>query len=375
MIIGETNMTPGAAEFPFDQWYVAAFSYEIAATPLARTLLGIPVVLYRTPDGAVVAMLDRCPHRGMPLSTGKVVEDRLRCPYHGLEFAPSGRCARMPNDEKIPSAMKVETYPTIERWELIWIWLGDPQRADPAMIPCHDDLGLTAPGFYSEAGVHVTTTANYLLVFENYADGAHIPQLHGIGADNNDYTWEHSDQRVRVTRWYEENVEPWHRKLFGLEWSDRRIRRSLEHISYPPVVVSARAELIDLSGREPLVDFSQMLFLTPLNSGITHVFACVAGNVPVHQPDRWPGWEAGMRRADFEILEEMQRLFDSLPPSKRREVSVRFDEPALYSRHIIAGKIAAERRKDAEKSRPHGQGSARKDVPSSWRQQVDNEQR
>lgn len=343
MIIEGANLTPGAAEFPLDQWYVAAFGREVTSAPLARTLLGIPVALYRTAEGAAVALLDRCPHRGMPLSHGELREGGLRCPYHGLEFAPSGRCVRIPNDEHIPPAMKVESYPVVERWELLWIWLGNPDRADPELIPCHDDLGLTAPGFYSEAGIHVTTTVNYLLAFENYADGAHIPQLHGIGANNNDYTWDWKGDRVRVTRWYEEPIEPWHRKLFGLTWSERRIRRSLEHISYPPVVVSARAQLIDLTGEEPETEFSQMLFLTPLTGSITHVFVCIAGTGPVHNPDRWPNWEAGMRQADFEILEEMQRLFDALPPHKRREVSVRFDEPALRSRRIIANKIAAAR--------------------------------
>ena len=74
-------------------WYVAGWSHHIAADSLvSRTMLGEPIVLYRKADGGVVALEDRCCHRLAPLSRGRIEGNDLRCMYHGLKFAPSGRC-------------------------------------------------------------------------------------------------------------------------------------------------------------------------------------------------------------------------------------------------------------------------------------------
>jgi len=77
--------------FPLDQWYVAAFAWEVGDAPLARTFLGQPVVLFRA-GGRVSALADRCCHRHVPLSCGTVEGTGIRCGYHGLLFSPEGRC-------------------------------------------------------------------------------------------------------------------------------------------------------------------------------------------------------------------------------------------------------------------------------------------
>ena len=67
-------------------WYVAGYDHEIGSKPLGRIILGEPVVLYRLEDGTVVALEDRCAHRHLPLSMGKLVGDTLECHYHGLRY-------------------------------------------------------------------------------------------------------------------------------------------------------------------------------------------------------------------------------------------------------------------------------------------------
>lgn len=76
-------------------WQMAALSREVGAKPLARTIAGVPVVLFRTPVG-VNALIDRCPHRNYPLSEGRLVEGALQCPYHGWRFGPDGACVEVP---------------------------------------------------------------------------------------------------------------------------------------------------------------------------------------------------------------------------------------------------------------------------------------
>jgi phenylpropionate dioxygenase-like ring-hydroxylating dioxygenase large terminal subunit len=84
-------------------WYVAAWSHEISGDGLlARTIMNEPLVLYRTGNGSVVAMEDRCCHRLAPLSLGRREGDDLRCMYHGLKVGPDGRCNEIPGQTTIP---------------------------------------------------------------------------------------------------------------------------------------------------------------------------------------------------------------------------------------------------------------------------------
>ena len=115
-------------------WYVAATEAEIGRKPLGRTILGEPVVLFRTEQGLPVAFEDRCAHRHLPLSMGKLVGDTLQCHYHGLRFGSDGRCVRIPGQDHIPQGAKVKTYAVVDRYHWVWIWMGDPTLADPATI-------------------------------------------------------------------------------------------------------------------------------------------------------------------------------------------------------------------------------------------------
>jgi phenylpropionate dioxygenase-like ring-hydroxylating dioxygenase large terminal subunit len=118
-----------------NSWYVAAWDREVSRTPLARMLLGEPVLLYRRQDGTPVALEDRCCHRHLPLSKGRLEGDDVRCGYHGLRFDASGRCVEIPGQASIPPQARVRAFPLIERYHWIWIWMGEPTAADPARVP------------------------------------------------------------------------------------------------------------------------------------------------------------------------------------------------------------------------------------------------
>src|SRR5271169_6586092 len=95
-------METGEAMFVRNAWYVAARSAEVQQCLMPLKLLGERVVLFRTPDGAVVALEDACPHRKLPLSMGRLLGDRVECGYHGLTFDRTGTCTRVPGAEKVP---------------------------------------------------------------------------------------------------------------------------------------------------------------------------------------------------------------------------------------------------------------------------------
>ncbi len=89
-------------------WYVIAWSHEVPAEGfLARRVLDEPLLVYRTSEGKIVALADRCCHRHAPLSHGRREGDDIRCMYHGLRFAPSGRCNEIPGVLYVPPKVRV----------------------------------------------------------------------------------------------------------------------------------------------------------------------------------------------------------------------------------------------------------------------------
>ncbi|SNS64726.1 vanillate O-demethylase monooxygenase subunit [Noviherbaspirillum humi] len=162
--------------WPKNAWYVAAFSHEVQGKLLARKFLGKSVVMYRRTDDSVVALEDRCAHRLLPLSFGFVENDNVTCGYHGMTFDASGKCVRIPGQDKIPASACVRSFPLVEKDRLVWIWMGDASQADPALIP---DMGrLDHPEWIPAQGYH-HLKADYRLLNDNLLDLSHVAFVHG----------------------------------------------------------------------------------------------------------------------------------------------------------------------------------------------------
>lgn len=157
-------------------WYVAGWSSEFGAGELhARTLVDEPLVLIRGGDGALVAMTDRCPHRWAPLSRGRIEGDTIRCMYHGLRFALDGRCVEIPGQPKASPALNNRVYPVIERHKWAWIWMGDPGKAEPALIP---DVGLLDDESKRVFRGRLDYDVDYRLINDNLLDLSHVGFVH-----------------------------------------------------------------------------------------------------------------------------------------------------------------------------------------------------
>ena len=120
--------------FQKNAWYVAATPAEIDGRPLGRKVCNESMVLFRGPDGQVAALEDFCPHRGAPLSLGRVCEGKLVCGYHGLEMGCDGKTVAMPG-QRVRGFPPVAAYPVIERYGFVWVWPGDAALADPGKLP------------------------------------------------------------------------------------------------------------------------------------------------------------------------------------------------------------------------------------------------
>ncbi len=142
-----------------------------------RKLSNEPVLVYRLQNGQPAAIADRCAHRFVPLHLGTQVGDTIQCGYHGLCFGPDGRCVKNPVEGAvIPKAAKVRAYPIVERYGILWVWLGEPEKVDEGKIP--DYAFLVDPRRTTVSG-YTLTKANYQLAIDNLTDLTHIQFVHG----------------------------------------------------------------------------------------------------------------------------------------------------------------------------------------------------
>jgi len=183
-----------------NQWYVVAFAADLPAAkrglvgakapvPMAVSLLGDPLVLWRDVAGKAHCVADKCPHRSAPLSLGRVNGDsgHVECIYHGWQIdGASGKVAEIPalqEGKAIPSNAKVRAYPALEQDGVVYIWPGIAEAAAAAEPPPRDvtDDGqlLCRPGSaFVVQHMCVDLPIDHALMVENLLDPAHIPFAH-----------------------------------------------------------------------------------------------------------------------------------------------------------------------------------------------------
>jgi phenylpropionate dioxygenase-like ring-hydroxylating dioxygenase large terminal subunit len=278
--------------FVRNAWYVAAWDHEVTRAMKRRILLDEPVVLYRTNSGKAVALEDRCCHRQAPLSMGKLIGDIVKCPYHGLEFDPSGKCVKVPSQESIPSSAKVRAYPVVEKNHWLWIWMGDPAKADPALI--EDFHWLDDPG-WRYGGNYLHVESNYLLLVENLLDTTHLPFLHPttLGTDafaRSEFEVKRDGDRITVGRYLlNEPPAPFHKQMGDFPDGMKVDRWQVTHYGPPSFVKLDIGSAPAGSGMRTASDRSQWMgmwnlnAITPETDRSAHYFFAQAYNFKLDQ--------------------------------------------------------------------------------------------
>jgi vanillate O-demethylase monooxygenase subunit len=184
-------------------WYVAAFANEVKRELLSRWILNEPVVLFRKEDGAAVALGGRCPHRHFPLGKSCLNgDDTITCGYHGITFDAEGKCVRIPSQKGVPPVYRIRQYPLIERGMWLWIWTGDPQKADEALLPDLRETGYYDPGLRFRPFYSLEVAGRYQLLNDNLLDLTHLAYLHksSIGVEENASVPEEREESANVLR-------------------------------------------------------------------------------------------------------------------------------------------------------------------------------
>lgn len=189
-------------------WYVASWAQDLApAKPFAIAILNQPIVIYRPSESEPpVALADRCVHRLAPLSLGRCEGRSLRCMYHGLLFGPDGKVEEIPGQAQIPDKARVRHYPVVERHSWIWVWMGEPAAADPALIP--PAVGFDDPAWILGRG-YLDYDAAASLINDNLLDFSHLSYVHASSFQASE-TWAKVrptisplERGIRYQRWIE----------------------------------------------------------------------------------------------------------------------------------------------------------------------------
>jgi vanillate O-demethylase monooxygenase subunit len=281
--------------FVRNAWYVAAWDHEVTRTLQRRVILDAPVLLFRKDDGTAVALEDRCCHRQAPLSMGRLIGNVVKCPYHGLEFDSSGKCVKVPSQDLVPASAKVRAYPLVEKNHWLWIWMGEPAKADPALI---EDFHFLDDPAWRFGGNYLHVESNYLLLVENLLDTTHLPFLHPttLGTDafaRSEFEVKREGDRITVARYLmNELPAPFHKQMGGFPDGMKVDRWQVTHYGPPSFV---RLDIgsapvgtpIRQGERSKGVNMWNLNAITPETEKTAHYFFAQAYNVKLDEP--WVG--------------------------------------------------------------------------------------
>jgi phenylpropionate dioxygenase-like ring-hydroxylating dioxygenase large terminal subunit len=337
------------ANYPRNEWWVAATSNEITDQPKQRWILDLPVVLYRKQDGAVVALDDRCPHRWAPLSRGWVEGDDIVCGYHGFRYGPEGACVKVPTQAAKPARARVRAYPVTERPPLVWVWTGDPARSGDSAPP--DIPWLYDPRWVGGRG-YMEIAANYMLLKENVLDLTHFGYVHRntfkildwnrapkVQVEGNQVEFRLDFPPAPLAPIFAEMTGFGSRPIERVNWG-RYLSPALQHAGQdftdpnPPTDGRAQAS------------FRVLHATTPINPTRVHYFWFFAFDLPLTGDQVSRICELTIRgfKEDDDMISAVQQMIERDPRgADYPEIMVATDQSAVQARRLLQRQLAAER--------------------------------
>ncbi|GAB4393058.1 MAG: aromatic ring-hydroxylating dioxygenase subunit alpha [Kiloniellaceae bacterium] len=336
--------------FVRNAWYVAGWSKNFGRELTPLTIMDEDIVIYRTEAGAAVALTDECPHKRLPLSKGRLNGDAVECGYHGLTFGCDGKCVRIPGQSNLPASAWVRAYPLHERHGILWIWMGEAEKADPALV--FDMPEFSDPKWAPHHGEALRLACNYLPVADNLCDPAHVSFVHPTTLGNPacedvPIDCERRGRTVVTWRWIRDAPPVGFFKAFG-NFAGNVDRWHYYYLHAPNVAVidfgsAASEEAIGEGERDKGVRLFALHFLTPVSETETVDHWMHLRNIALDDAEMGDRMNEQFRIAfaeDKEILEAIQAR-EAKPPA-RRPLRIAIDRGPNHLRRIIAEMAAEE---------------------------------
>lgn len=332
-------------------WYVAGWSKDYDRTLKAETLLGENIVFYRTEEGAPVALEDACPHRKLPLSKGNLKGDTVECGYHGLTFDCLGTCVASPTQpDLLPKKAVVKSYPVVDRYRLLWIWMGDPEKADPDSIFPIDNFDDPTWG-YTDGG-ELEIGCNYLWIVDNLLDPSHVAWVHvtsfaGGGTDGTPLDVEKTERGVVVSRWiYDQPASPYYAGLVKFEGNCDR--KQHYEMCFPAIGLNRSIYTPAGTGgpEKPPVDKTYVNisynFMTPIDADRSKYIWFQHRNTDPDDKAVSEQMNAGAVMAFNEDREVLEAVHDGMKNKATPNIDLGLDAGAKLFRRALDQRIAAE---------------------------------
>ncbi|WP_051872241.1 aromatic ring-hydroxylating dioxygenase subunit alpha [Streptomyces sclerotialus] len=350
---------PVPTAFARDQWYVAAYGSEVGGEEiLARTVCGEPMALYRTPDGHAVALADRCVHRRYPLSEGTLEDGRLVCGYHGFTYDRAGACVSVPGQTRVPRTARVTSYPLAELDGFVWVWIGDPARADVSAVPRAP--WLADPAWTVVRGME-PLNARYGLLVDNLLDLSHETFLHAgyIGTPEvaaTPITTEADEERgiVRVSRHMDDaECPPFYADSTGLKgrvsrWQDIEYHAPCLYLLHSRIAPVGSVPGAD--GSDPDAFHTEVAYaITPSTETTTYDFWLVARDF-AREDEGVSAFLHDFNRTvvlqDVTALDILERVTAEEEGRRVQELSIGIDAGGLAARRVLERMIARSAKRD-----------------------------
>lgn len=160
-----------------NRWHPICPGHFVKDRPVALHRLGLKLVLWREPSGALHVQEDHCPHRGAPLSLGLHLGDRIACIYHGVEIGGDGTVLSVPGSPgcKLEGMKAVKTYPSQEAAGAVFIYVGDALHPEPVKLELPPQL--VSPE-YERFLCYTEWRTPYRYMIDNNLDPMHGTFLH-----------------------------------------------------------------------------------------------------------------------------------------------------------------------------------------------------
>jgi len=331
-------------------WYVCARSQDVGRSLMPLTVLGDDIVVYRKLDGGVVVLEDACPHRKLPLSKGALEGDRVVCGYHGLTFDGTGACVAAPTqDEAVPRRARVASHPVRERYGFVWVWMGDPARAEA--VPLIDIPEYDNPAWgRTECGA-LEIACNFLWVTDNLLDPSHVAWVHvtsfaGAGTDNVALNITEGDDSVIVWRWIRDRPAPPYYAPF-LAFEGNCDRKQHYECRLPSIAINKSIYTPAGTGGadeglppEAFVNFSYN-FMTPVDADRTMYFWFQHRNQRPDDAEMSASMFAGATMAFNEDKEVLEAVHTGMKTARTPYINLGLDAAAMRFRRMVEREIAA----------------------------------
>ena len=333
-------------------WYVAGWSKEYGQKLVAQRLLNECVVLYRKQDGTPVALEDACPHRKLPLSKGRLKKDAIECGYHGLTFDGSGKCVAAPTQpEQIPEKARVRSYPVVDRYRLLWIWMGEPELADPNDIVYIENFD--NPNWGCTEGGTMEMECNYLWICDNLLDPSHVAWVHvssfaGAGTDDGHLDLHRTESGVTVSRWiYGQLPSPYYSGLVKFEGQCDRLQHYELRIPSIAINKSVYTPVGTGGPDKPAVDKTYINvsynFMTPVDDGLTRYFWFQHRNTDPNDESVSKFMNDGARMAFEEDRAVLTEVHKGMRDRQTPNIDLRLDAGAKLFRKQLQQRIDNEK--------------------------------